>query len=206
MYRGPGTTRACTHRVQKLRVYKDLTMRPSEYGATADFFTSPHWQVNEWQLIVCWRGKRREQKGCLWSCWHLTYLFWRGGRWTWWQIIRHITGTGTWWATHQRGWHLPTICFNFIIICKQLADVINPNCDGLPPMKAKYTANTLPASQTIMKRWEMGKDYYYKIKDILFHKYFIWLISPAIILSTCYHSFPFLYYSLSILINQFLHC
>lgn len=151
MYRGPGTTRACTHRVQKLRVYKDLTMRPSEYGATADFFTSPHWQVNEWQLIVCWRGKRREQKGCLWSCWHLTHLFWRGGRWTWWQIIRHITGTGTWWATHQRGWHLPTICFNFIIICKQLADVINPDCDGLPPMKAKYTANTLPASQTIMK-------------------------------------------------------
>ena len=25
------------------------------------------------------------------------------------------------------------------------------NCDGLPPMKGKYTANTLPASQTIMK-------------------------------------------------------
>jgi len=50
---GPGTTRACTHRVQKLGVHKDLTMRSPEYGATADFFTPPHRQVNKWKLIIC---------------------------------------------------------------------------------------------------------------------------------------------------------
>lgn len=53
IYRGPRTTRACTHRVQKLGVHKDLSMRSPEYGATAYFFTPPHRQVNKWKLIIC---------------------------------------------------------------------------------------------------------------------------------------------------------
>lgn len=40
--RGPCTAGTGAHGVQKLWVHKNLTTRSPEYGATADFFTTPH--------------------------------------------------------------------------------------------------------------------------------------------------------------------